>query len=160
MKPAYRALPDDWLTVAESALLLGVSRVSVYKAINCGRLDYRTIEGRKCIERCDLKTRYWGSSQRIADRPLHGLASPVAELTDEQLAAYCDEHLSADALAAAMEPINRWADSQLAPDWERIAELANASLDCASWGPPPWAPEQWATLSMVLSLAEEGAADG
>ncbi|MEY4805700.1 MAG: hypothetical protein RLZZ206_89 [Cyanobacteriota bacterium] len=87
-------------------------------------------------------------------------ATPLAELTDEQLAGYCDEHLSADALAAAMEPINRWADSQLAPDWERIAELANASLDCASWGPPPWAPEQWVTLSMVLSLAEEGAADG
>ena len=82
MKPAYRTLPDDWLTVAESALLLGISKVSVYKAINCGRLDYRTIEGRKCIERRDLKTRYWGSSQRMADRPQHGQASPIALAED------------------------------------------------------------------------------
>jgi hypothetical protein len=158
MKPAYRALPDDWLTVAESALLLGVSRVSVYKAINCGRLDYRTIEGRKCIERCDLKTRYWGSSQRIADRPLHGLASLVAELTDEQLGAYCDEHLGDEVLAAAMEPINRWADSQLAPDWERIALLLSDYLG-PTWPGPPWDGEQTATVAMALALAQEAAGD-
>ena len=45
MKPVYRKLPNDWLFVAESALLLGVSKVSVYKALNCGRLEYRMIEG-------------------------------------------------------------------------------------------------------------------
>lgn len=134
MKPAYRTLPDDWLTVAESAQLLGISKVSVYKAINCGRLDYRTIEGRKCIERRDLKTRYWGSSQRFVDRPLHGLASPIAELTDDQLGAYCDEHLG--------------------DRWVRVALLLTEYLGPA-WPAPPWDGDQAATVAMALSLAQE-----
>jgi len=156
MKPAYRTLPDDWLTVAESAQLLGISKVSVYKAINCGRLDYRTIEGRKCIERRDLKTRYWGSSQRMADRPLHGLASPIAELTDDQLGAFCDAHLGEAALAAAIAPINEWTDNQMAPAWDQIAARLNAYLG-PIWPGPPWDGEQTATVAMALSLAQEGA---
>ena len=155
MKPAYRTLPDDWLTVAESAQLLGISKVSVYKAINCGRLEYRTIEGRKCIERRDLKTRYWGSSQRMADRPLHGLASPIAELSDADLGAYCDEHLGDDALAAAMAPIDRWIQGQQQEaNWDRIAERLNAYLGPA-WPGPPWDGEQSATVAMALAMAQE-----
>jgi hypothetical protein len=149
MKPACRTLPDDWLTVAESALLLGVSRVSVYKALNCGRLDYRTIEGRKCIERRDLKTRYWGSSQRMADRPLHGQASPMAELTDDQLAAAMPTDAELD---AAMAPIDRWIESQRQdPEWELIAERLNAYL--GAWSAQPWTADQWQTLRVVLELA-------
>ncbi len=141
MKPAYRTLPDDWLTVAESAQLLGISKVSVYKALNCGRLDYRTIDGRKCIERRDLKTRYWGSSQRFADRPQHGQASPIAEMTDAEL-------------AAAMAPIDRWIERQRQdPEWELIAERLNAYL--GAWSAPPWSGEQANTLAMALSLAQE-----
>jgi excisionase family DNA binding protein len=75
MKPAYRTLPIDWLTVAEAAQLLGVSKVAVYKALNVGRLEFRVIEGRKCIERRDLKARFWGSSQRLADQPAHARAA-------------------------------------------------------------------------------------
>jgi len=154
MKPAYRTLPDDWLTVAESAQLLGISKVSVYKAINCGRLDYRTIEGRKCIERRDLKTRYWGSSQRFADRPLHGQASQIAELSDADLGAYCDEHLGEAALAAAIAPIDRWIESQREdPDWEFIAKRLNAFL--GAWSAPPWTAEEANTLAMALALAQE-----
>ena len=158
MKPAYRTLPKDWLTVAESALLLGISRVSVYKALNCGRLEYRTIEGRKCIERQDLEARFWGSSQRVVDRPVHGLASPMAELSDDQLAAYCDEHLGAAALAAAMAPINAWTDNQMAPDWPRIAARLNAYLG-QDWPAPPWDGDQAATVALCLELAQEAAGD-
>lgn len=71
MKPAYRTLPKDWLTVAEAAQLLSVSKVAVYKALNCGRLEFQVIEGRKCIEARNLKARFWGSSQRLADQPAH-----------------------------------------------------------------------------------------
>jgi excisionase family DNA binding protein len=133
MKPAYRTLPDDWLTVAESAQLLGVSKVSVYKAINCGRLEYRTIEGRKCIRRDGLKTRYWGSSQRFADRPLRALAELAAAMPTD-----------AD-LAAAMAPIDRW---------ERVAELVTEYLG-PTWPGPPWDGDQSATVAMALSLAQE-----
>ena len=155
MKPAYRTLPDDWLTVAESAQLLGISKVSVYKALNCGRLDYRTIDGRKCIRRDGLKTRYWGSSQRFADRPLHGLASPIAALTDAELGAYCDEHLGEAALAAAMAPIDRWIQGQQQEaNWERVALLLTEYLG-PIWPAPPWDGQQANTLAMALSLAQE-----
>ena len=143
MKPAYRTLPDDWLTVAESAQLLGISKVSVYKALNCGRLDYRTIEGRKCIERRDLKARYWGSSQRVADRPLHGLADLAAAMpTDDQL-------------AAAMAPIDRWIEGQQQEaNWERVAKLLTEYLG-PTWPGPPWDGDQTATVAMALALAQE-----
>ena len=143
MKPAYRTLPDDWLTVAESAQLLGISKVSVYKALNCGRLEYRTIEGRKCIERRDLKTRYWGSSQRFADRPLHGLAELAAAMpTDAEL-------------AAAMRPIDDWIQGQQQEaNWERVAERLNAYLG-PTWPAPPWDGQQANTLAMALALAQE-----
>ena len=148
MKPAYRTLPKGWLTVAESALLLGISRVSVYKALNCGRLEYRTIEGRKCIERQGLAARYWGSSQRVADRPLHGLA----ELTDEALAAA----MPTDAqLEAAIAPINEWIDAQRQePEWERIADRLNAYL--GAWPGPPWTAEEVNTMAMALAMATDG----
>ena len=158
MKPAYRTLPKGWLTVAESALLLGVSKVALYKALNVGRLEFRTIEGRKCIERQGLEARYWGSSQRVADRPLHGLPSPMAELSDSDLGAYCDEHLGDDALAAAMAPINAWTDNQKAPAWDRIAARLNAYLG-PDWPGPPWDEGQAATVALCLELALE-ATDG
>jgi excisionase family DNA binding protein len=44
------------------------------------------------------------------------------------------------------------------PDWVAISERANEMLDCAAWGPPPWPADRWATLAMVISLAEEQAA--
>ena len=143
MKPAYRTLPDDWLTVAESAQLLGISKVSVYKALNCGRLEYRTIDGRKCIERRDLKTRYWGSSQRFADRPLHGLAELAAAMpTDAEL-------------AAAMRPIDDWIQGQQQEaNWERVALLLTEYLG-PTWPAPPWDGQQANTLAMALALAQE-----
>ena len=155
MKPAYRTLPKGWLTVAESALLLGISRVSVYKALNCGRLEYRTIEGRKCIERQDLAARYWGSSQRLADRPAHGLASPMAELSDAELALYCDRHLGDDALAAAVAPLDRWIAGQEAPAWDEIAARLNGFLG-QDWPAPPWDEGQAATVAMCLAMATDG----
>ena len=148
MKPAYRTLPKGWLTVAESALLLGVSKVALYKALNVGRLEYRTIEGRKCIERQGLEARYWGSSQRVADRPLHGLA----ELTDEALAAA----MPTDAqLEAAIAPINEWIDAQRQePEWERIADRLNAYL--GAWPGPPWTADQANTMALALAMATDG----
>ena len=156
MKPAYRTLPKDWLTVAESALLLGISRVSVYKALNCGRLEYRTIEGRKCIERQGLEARFWGSSQRVADRPAHGLPSPMSELSDADLGAYCDEHLGEAALAAAVAPLDDWINSQRKePAWALVADRMNAYL--GAWSAPPWTAEEVNTMAMALALAQEAA---
>ena len=51
----------------------------------------------------------------MEDRPLHDLPSPIAELNDGQLAAYCDAHLGDAALVAEMVPIDRWIESQRQP---------------------------------------------
>lgn len=45
----------------------------------------------------------------------------LEQLGDEALTAYCDEHLSDDALAAALEPSSRCADCQ-PPNWQQIAK--------------------------------------
>jgi hypothetical protein len=68
----------------------------------------------------------------------------VAELSDEELGARCDEVMAG--LDAATT------------DWIAISETANWMLDCSAWGPPPWPADRWATLAMVISLAEEQAA--
>jgi excisionase family DNA binding protein len=89
MKPAYRSLPADWLTVAEAAQLLGVSKVAVYKALNVGRLEFRLVEGRKCVESRDLRARFWGSSQRLADQPAHARdAGPDWDAVADRLNGY------------------------------------------------------------------------
>ena len=78
----------------------------------------------------------------------------AAELSDDQLAAYCDEYLGDDALAAAIAPIDRWIESQRQdPEWERIAARLNAYL--GAWSAPPWTAEEANTLAMALALAQE-----
>jgi hypothetical protein len=68
---------------------LGVSKVAVYKALNVGRLEFQLIEGRKCIEARNLRARFWGSSQRLADQPAHGWQrEPDWEAIGEVLNAY------------------------------------------------------------------------
>jgi hypothetical protein len=85
-------------------------------------------------------------------------ADPLAEMTDAQLAAYADAHLGDEVLAAAMEPINRWADTLQEPDWERIAARLNGFLG-RTWPAPPWDGGQVATVAMCISLAQETTGD-
>lgn len=121
MKPAYRTLPRDVVTVAEAAAILGISSQAIYAGLRCGRVSFTRVQGRKVLQRDGLEERWWGSSQRVADHPL-----PRA--------------------------------TEAGPDWPLIAEVANGHLDCSAWGPPPWPSDRWATLAMVISLAEEQAA--
>lgn len=165
MKPAYRELPADRVTIKEAAAILQVSTQALYQALAAGRLPYEVIRGRKCLRRLGLEREYWGTTQRLADRPQAQhhrptAAAPLDQLSDAELGAYCDAHLGDVALANALAPIDRWADKLQAPDWPRIAELANESLDCTCWGPPPWAADRWVTLQLVLELAIEEAAAG
>ena len=67
---------------------------------------------------------------------------PLAGMSDAELGAYCDAHLGDEAMAAALAPIDRWANELPTPDWQRIAELANASLHCSAWGPLPFTADQ------------------
>jgi len=75
MKPSHRTLPKEFVTVAECAAILGVSTQAVYKGLRSGRVPWQRIQGRRCVERDGLEPRWWGSSQRLADRPAPPLAA-------------------------------------------------------------------------------------
>ena len=107
--------------------------------------------------RCPLRDHIAANVQLRHDSPLGQRHGPIAELSDADLAAYCDEHLNDDALAAAMAPINEWTDNQTAPAWDRIADRLNSYLGPA-WPGPPWDGDQSATVAMALALAQEAAA--
>ena len=160
------------VNITEAALSLGYrSRSTLQRLVRDGQLAaYRVPNnGREILletsppgqpslrETVQALTQYRPGSP-LWQQPRQRRAVRVAELSDAELHAYCDEHLSDERLVVAMAPITEWCDAQQAPDWSAIAELANASLDCASWGPPPWTGDQWSTLRVVLELAEEAAA--
>jgi hypothetical protein len=118
-----QSLAREFVSVAEAALILGISTQAVYKGLKVGRVPFLRISGKRVLEREGLEQRWWGSSQRLADQPSQPSPAP------------------------APEP----------PDWEQIAAAANPMLAPDLWGPPPWPADRWATLAMVLSLAEEEA---
>ena len=106
--------------------------------------------------RCPLRDHIAASVQLRHDSPLGQHPSPMAELSDDQLAEYCDRHLGDDALAAAVAPINEWIDAQRqAPEWALVADRMNAYL--GAWSAPPWTAEEVNTMAMALAMAQEGA---
>lgn len=53
---------------------------------------------------------------------------------------------------SAMKPAS---DTPAQDWWEQVAPICNNFLDLDAWGPPPWSGLQWATLSMVTTLATD-----
>jgi hypothetical protein len=155
------------LTISEAAAYCGYkSRTVLYRLLRDGLLrDYEAgrVGRTRLLEsdppgRCTLRDHIAACVQLRHDSPLgqrHGpLAGPLDELNDDQLNAYCDEHLGDDALAAAIEPIDRWIESQRQdPNWALVADRLNAYL--GAWSAPPWTAEEANTLAMALSLAQE-----
>ena len=161
------------LTISEAAAHCGYkSRTVLYRLQRGGLLrDYEAgRHGRSLLlesnppGRCSLREHVMASVQLRCDSPLGqrhrpAAAAPLEQLSDEALAAYCDEHLSDEVMTAAMAPINQWIESQQSPDWQQVAEHLNAYLG-PQWPAPPWSGDQVATVAMALSLAEEAAAGG
>ncbi len=155
------------LTNSEAAAYCGYkSRSVIYRLQQSGMLrDYEAgrVGRNRLLEsdppgRCTLRDHIAACVQLRHDSPLgqrHGpLANPIAEMTDDQLAAA----MPTDAeLAAAMAPIDRWIEGQQQEaNWSRVAELVTEYLG-PTWPAPPWDGEQTATVAMALSLAREGA---
>ena len=152
------------LTISEAAAHCGYkSRTVLYRLQQSGLLrDYEAGRvGRSLLleshppGRCPLRDHIAASVQLRHDSPLGQHPSPMAGLSDADLAAYCDEHLGDDALAAAVAPINEWIASQDAPAWDQIADRMNAYL--GAWSAPPWTAEEVNTMAMALAMAQEGA---
>jgi hypothetical protein len=148
------------VTVSEAAAHCGyASRTVIYRLHRDGRLrDYEAgRQGRSMLlethppGRCSLRAHIAACVQLRYDSPLaqrRPPAEPLVELGDAELGACCDE------VMAGLDAV------ELGPDWEEISEAANSMVDCKAWGPPPWAADQWATLAVVLELAQEAAAGG
>ena len=66
-------LNPAFVTVAEAALIVGVTAQAVHKRIRAGTIaSETTASGQRILKRDGLERRWWGSSQRIADMPDHG----------------------------------------------------------------------------------------
>ncbi len=66
-------LNPAFVTVAEAAVIVGVTPAAVHKRIRAGTIASETARnGQRILKRDGLERRWWGSSQRIADMPDHG----------------------------------------------------------------------------------------
>jgi hypothetical protein len=77
-----QSLAREFVSVAEAALILGISTQAVYKGLKVGRVPFLRISGKRCLEREGLEQRWWGSSQRLADQPAKPPPAPAAERQD------------------------------------------------------------------------------
>jgi excisionase family DNA binding protein len=111
-----QSLARGFVSVAEAALILGISTQAVYKGLRVGRVPFLRISGKRCLEREGLEQRWWGSSQRLADQPAK--PSPAPEPQDwAVIAALLNSYLG---------------DNWPAPPWEadQVATVA-ACLELA-----------------------------
>ena len=151
------------LTISEASAHCGYkSRSVIYKLQQGGMLrDYEAGRvGRSLLleshppGRCPLRDHIAACVQLRHDSPLGQHPSPMAGLSDAELAEYCDEHLGDDALAAAVAPLDRWIAGQEAPAWDQIADRMNAYL--GAWPGPPWTADQANTMALALAMATDG----
>ena len=62
-----------FVTVAEAAVIIGVTPQAVHKRIRLGTIEsLLTASGKRILKRDGLERRWWGSTQRIADMPDRG----------------------------------------------------------------------------------------
>ena len=132
------------LTISEAAAHCGYkSRSVIYRLQQSGLLrDYEAGRvGRSLLleshppGRCPLRDHIAASVQLRHDSPLGQHPSPMAELSDAELAAA----MPTDAeLEAAVAPLDRWIDAQRQePEWDEIAARLNGFLG-QDWPAPPW----------------------
>jgi hypothetical protein len=141
------------LTISEAAAHCGYkSRTVLYRLQRDGLLrDYEAgRDGRSLLlesnppGRCPLREHIAACVQLRHDSPL-AQRKRLGEMSDDELGAYTDRVMAG-------------LDVLPSPDWEAIAEHGNAYLG-PEWPALPWSPDQWATVAMVLALAQDAAAD-
>jgi excisionase family DNA binding protein len=128
------SLPPDFLSIAEAAAVLGVSRSAVYHALDSGRLQSHEYQGKRVLLRTGLRRQYYNSTMQRADSPS---LRPKAEGQDlsRMVQGLLDDRPEFLAFAEAM------------------AELLADQLDPELWGPQPWEPWRWATVLVATDRA-------
>jgi hypothetical protein len=121
-------------SVAEVAESTGFARQSLHRAVRDGRLSRYVVR--------DEKGRI-----RLLPEAASAIRSGMLRLRVD----------TAAPPAPAPAPAEPEFDSRQA--WSDIASWANALIDVAAWGPPPWSGEQWATLDLLIDQADDLAAE-
>ena len=121
------------LSVAEAAAATGFTRQAVHRAIKDGRLSRFLI--RDSQGHCRLLPEAVGAirsgllRQRIDTRPPAPPPPPAPEAAADR------------------------------PSWHDVATWGNELIDRNAFGPSPWSPTLWASLSNVIEMAWELASD-
>ena len=151
--------------ITEASLHLGFrSRSTLQRLVAKGHLDGYLLpgEGREVLLETEppglpsLRETVQGLTQYRPGSPLwrqerrRPAPAPLAELSDAELAARCDQ------VMAGLDAVELGPDW---PNWAAVAEQLNAYLG-DNWPAPPWSADQAATVAMCLSLAQEAAAGG
>ena len=131
------ALPPELVSISEAAAVLGVSRASVYAALDSGRLTEHDYEGRRCLLRTGLRRQYYGNTLQRAGSPVLK-TTPVGQM---------------DVSAMVRELLSE--RPEFARFAEGMAELLHDQLDPELWGPQPWEPWRWAVMLVVTECAVE-----
>ena len=128
------ALPPEFLSVAEAAAVLGVSRTAVYHALDAGRLQAHDYQGKRVLLRTGLRRQYYNNTQQRANSPSLRPKSDNQDVS-VMVKGLLDERPEFHAFAEAM------------------AELLHDQLDPELWGPQPWEPWRWAVMLVVTDRA-------
>jgi hypothetical protein len=124
-------MPPDppTLSVSEVAAATGFSRQAVYRAVRDGRLSRFLIRDdaghARLMPEAVVQIRRGLLRQRIDTAPPATPPPPAPE--------------------AAAEP----------PSWDDVAGWGNALIDRTAFGPAPWSPTMWSSLSYVIEMACE-----
>lgn len=86
----------------------------------------------------------------VMGAPYRATTATPSDLSDAELNTLCDQLMAG--LDADLPELDA------APEVPLVVEFANASLDCSPWGPPPLSADKWATLNVVMELAQEAVA--
>ena len=125
-------MPPDppTLSVAETAAATGFTRQAVHRAVKEGRLSRYLI--RDPQGRARLMPEAVSAIRRGLLRQRIDTARPAPPPPEP-----------------AAEP----------PSWDEVAGWANALINRSAFGPAPWSAMLWASLSNVIEMADELAAD-
>jgi hypothetical protein len=128
------------LSISEAAAVLGVSRQSVYAALESGRIQEHHYEGRRCVLRAGLRRQWFNNTQLRAGSPIQ---QPEERPTNENLGRLVRE------LMAEHPEKYEWA--------EELSGLLNreVALDPSEWPDTPWPTWRWATVLTAISWGIE-----
>ena len=131
---AKASLPPYFISIAEAAAVLGISRAAVYHAVDSDRLQVHDYQGKSVLLRAGLRRQFFNSSQQKCNSLSllpKGKADDLSAIVQKLLADNAEFEAFAEAMA------------------ELLADQLNPEL----WGPQRWPAWKWATVLIATDRA-------